>query len=147
MPRQEGSWKSCPKCGVRLKHLERHMRKAHAREASYPFTGRIKQLKRIKAGRKADAAPKNRVGPVFVSCEYCSVSIAARLYRDHVQRRHPGKRANWRPPLAEKIREQGLDSKVRESLGKLKFPRYEQRYREWFREVQGGAPGTGRHGR
>lgn len=137
--RVESDWTTCPKCGVRLKHLKRHLRKKHRRSAS-PRRGRMSKRR----GGKANA---RRYRPTFVSCEFCDVTIAASGYRGHVHRSHPGLPVHRRPELGEGIRMRGLSPAQKHAIGRLRVPRYQQRYRPRLRFVQGGAPGLGRRGR
>lgn len=126
-------WTRCPRCNTRLKHLKRHMRKKHK---GAPARVRTKEKRLPRATRGA-----------FVTCEYCPATMHAAKYKGHVHRRHPGKRVNRRPALGEQVSKQGLSKHVSELLRRLKVPGYKQKYKEWYREVQGGAPGSGRRGR
>jgi hypothetical protein len=132
-------WTTCSKCGVRLKHLKRHLRKKHPGRAS-PKRGR-------RSDQRSGKAKLRPFGPTFVSCDFCDVTIAARGYRAHVQRAHPGLPVRYRPDLAEGIQLRGLSPSLKDAIGRLRVPRYQQRYRPRLRLVQGGAPGLGRRGR
>lgn len=145
----DGAWLSCPHYGSSVKRLENHIRKAHEHVASSTLAAR-EALRPVKRTRRGSAKKKEQregrpTGPVFVKCEYCPSLLGAHLYANHVRRRHPGRPVRWRPALAEQVSKSGLPDDLRAALSQLPVDTaYRQRYRPWYREIQGGAPGTGR---
>lgn len=124
--------KRCPRCKARVKNLKRHLHKVHKISAN---------------ARVGDHRPRDPTRGAFVTCEYCPASMHASQYAKHVERRHPGSPVTWRPALGAEFSKHGLSEQLKEALRRVRLPGYKQKYRQWFREVQGGAPGTGRRGR
>lgn len=136
---------ACPHCGSKVKRLEKHIRKVHKPAKATIARKRVGSAKRRRTKVHGRGPSRKPFGPVFVQCEYCETVLAARRYADHVRRQHPGKPIKHRPALGERVAKKGLSDALRSALSKLPAPKYKQRYREWFREVDGGAPGLGRH--
>jgi hypothetical protein len=135
----EQNWLTCPKCRVRLKHLDRHLRKKHPRRRPRKPVPRTE--------RSARQTGSGSFGPRFITCEFCDASMAAGAYRSHVQRMHPGHPVRHRPALGAGVQAHGLNQAHKDAISRLSVPPYRQRYRPRLRFAQGGAPGLGRRGR